>query len=624
MPGNHRLDLNTAAYTALAEQSHQLGMQAPVKTDELRDTLVAAVLAAGITSPHELEEEIRAAVAGPYDGTDVDRAAVVAHLLRNRFCGVPDGGQPLLNYGATGVPWDGRALTWHVNPDGAELLDVHAGPWGIGGGGGADPDAIVRDVTRRAFALWENALPGHFTFSEVAQDADIEIDFSLDPSDEAAGRGKGPSEPVSGVPYRQRGTVRLQRNFRMSGAVHEQLPWGETTLGFVLVHEIGHVLGLQHSNLRGSLMFPYAIGDGWAFSPIDDETSEVLRDMYGWEYRPFRDGRTSAYPPSVARTSPRAGFAGGPHAGGPVLHMVWTGPQGVADLAYSRSRDSGTTWTDGRPMSWPSGATPVHGTALTGYCSSDDPAPDRLFLAWAGEGEQLWFAPDLDDPAALSVAKVPGHTSDRRPALTATGRVVHMAWKSNGDQRVWWATYERGSWSTAVAIPHLITEEAPTIGLDAGRVHVVVRNPNSSLLVECELMPDGRWTSPRAVTTFNYEGGPGNTAQAGESPSQTTTTSHGPSSTTTGNGALMLAFRRRNGRLATLRKGGSGGGAVPAWRHFSDRAPAIAGAGRQLVLVWVGPDQRLAYAVREPGIEVAGTYDGPGSLDLLAEVLRDL
>lgn len=178
-----------------------------------------------------------------------------------------------------------------------------------------------------------------------------------------------------------------------------------------------------------------------------------------------------------------------------------------------------------------------------------------------------------------------------------------MAWKSNGDQRVWWATYLRGIWSTAVAIPHLITEDAPALGFNSDRLLIVVRNPNNELLVECELLEAGQWTLPRAVTTVDFEFKSGGLASVG-SPAHTTTTSHAPAAARLANGALMLAFRRENGRLATLRKGGSGGGAVAAWSQFSDRAPTLIASGKNLIMMSVGPEQRLSYAIREPGMEV--------------------
>jgi len=247
-----------------------------------------------------------------------------------------------------------------------------------------------------------------------------------------------------------------------------------------------------------------------------------------------------------------------------------------------------------------------------------------LFLAWAGESEQLWYATSLGDGINVPAVRLIGHSSDRRPAALGVGAVVHLAWKSNGDQRVWWATYRGGSWSTAIAIPYLITEHAPALGISDGRVFIVVRNPNNSLLIECELLPDGRWTQPRAVSTFDYSGGPNNEAVPEGSPAYTTTSTHEPSGTTPRSGELLLAFRRSNGRLATLRRGRFGGGSVPVWKYFSGKAPAVAAVDDDVVVVGMGPNQRLYFLFREARLGLAERYDEPGSMQQVADLIRHL
>lgn len=404
-----KLDLTSEACERLAHHAAQLGFQMPVDSDSLQAVTAAALIGAGVTDEDGLKALLTSAVEGRYDKSDAHRAAVIARILGMRFCGLPDGGLSLLQFGAAGVPWDDRHLTWRVDSTGAELLDPLVGLDRLGGGAGNDVTAVVREVVRRSFELWEDVLQGHFSFSEVTSDPDIEIDFSSSLLDGPVGTGIGPREYMPGMPYRQTGRIRIDRWAR-GGASIVGGPWTESSLGFVVTHEIGHVLGLQHSNTPGSVMYPYAnpAQDGWDFWPIDYGSSEALRDMYGWQHRPFRDERTSAYPPSLARTIETAGLGGGPAAGRPILHMVWTGPQGVPGLSYSQSRNGGRAWTAATSMSWPPGATPVHGTALTAYALTDDPAPNGLFLAWAGENEQLWYASDLSDPASYGAFPLVG------------------------------------------------------------------------------------------------------------------------------------------------------------------------------------------------------------------------
>jgi matrixin len=392
----------------------------------------------------------------------------------------------------------------------------------------------------------------------------------------------------------------------------------------VVTHEIGHVLGLQHSNVKGSLMFPYDINDSWNFPPLDGETAEVLRDLYGWAFHNFSDGRTSADPPSLARTTEPAGFGSGTwRRARSLLHMVWTGPEGVPGLSYSQSGNHGRTWTTKRQLTWPPNGTPVHGTALASYSTGADPAQNEFLLAWAGESEQLWYATSLGDGVNVPAVRLIGHSSDpSRGTRGRCGRPPRLEVQRRPAGLV--GHLPRGTWSTAIAIPHLITEHAPALGISDGRVFIVVRNPNNSLLVECELLPDGRWTQPRAVTTFDFSGGPGNEAAPEGSPAYTTTSTHEPSATTPRSGEMLLAFRRSNGRLATLRRGRFGGGSVPVWKYFSDKAPAVAAVDDDVVVVGIGPDQRLYYVFREARLGLAERYDEPGSMQQVADLIRHL
>ena len=219
---------------------------------------------------------------------------------------------------------------------------------------------------------------------------------------------------------RQRGSIRIRR-VRNWGQAGQHFPWTEPELGQVVTHEIGHVLGLQHSNVKGSLMFPYDINDSWNFPPLDGETAEVLRDLYGWAFHNFSDGRTSADPPSLARTTEPAGFGSGTwRRARSLLHMVWTGPEGVPGLSYSQSGNHGRTWTTKRQLTWPPNGTPVHGTALASYSTGADPAQNEFFLAWAGESEQLWYATSLGDGVNVPAVRLIGHSSD--PSRGTRGR----------------------------------------------------------------------------------------------------------------------------------------------------------------------------------------------------------
>lgn len=609
MARNQRaLHITDAVAAELRSAAEQLGQPPPAT----RDDLVSLAMRTSVDSGLRSVDDVRSAVAaagyrrkispeGRID--DGVAAALVIALSDQPRCGVgadATAGMRLLQYSGTSDPFANGGLSWSLNTRGAVIAMAQR------------PNDSVRKAVTRAFELWASVLPTFFSFREVASGADITINFRLDPTTvgpRVVGLGTPPSryQPNGG---RQTGRVRLRADPAPPGSPSAPGDgWDLTYLAKLVTHELGHVLGLQHSTLADSIMLPVVrADDGWDYEPIDDESRHVLRDLYDWETLSFRDSRASAYPPAMAQT-------GRPNT--PRVHMVWSGRTNDARLSYSVSTDKGHTWTIAREMSWPAGATPVYGPALTSYRTPGRVNDNRLFMAWAGEREQLWFVPRFDDPGNLQAAPVPGHTSDRRPALTSVGDTIHMAWKSNGDQRVWWATYAGGGWSVAHVIPHLITDHAPALGAIGDRVLIVVRNPNKSLVV-CELLPSGRWTQPSALAHFDFEASqrPGAQATDTVSTNKYSRTDHAPSLARARSGReIVLAYPNAGDQqMMSLRIGRYVNGAAPIWRYRANGAASVTGAGHGLVVVWVDANETLLGAVRDE-FAVVGLYDGDRAVD---------
>jgi hypothetical protein len=98
------------------------------------------------------------------------------------------------------------------------------------------------------------------------------------------------------------------------------------------------------------------------------------------------------------------------------------------------------------------------GVALAG------PAGGPLFLTWKGvDGdEQIWWS-TFDGGTWSGPQVVPGALSTVGPAL-APYAGVFMAWKGgSGDQRIWWNSFYGGRWSGAQVVPTANTGFGPAL-----------------------------------------------------------------------------------------------------------------------------------------------------------------
>ena len=193
-------------------------------------------------------------------------------------CGIPDFENAYVTLGK----WNKRVLRWHwyynsrVNKD-------------------------VIDSTKAAFALWEKR--ANITFVQEMRNSDILLSFTR-------GAHHYKIDNLTCSPFDQRGGVLAHAQFPSSDGrvreIHldEAENWEftlkrpdeqQTSLFAVLVHEIGHTLGIAHSDVEGSIMSPfYTFPD-----PFDLQEDDILaiEKLYGKKPN-YTLTPTSTQPPS--------------------------------------------------------------------------------------------------------------------------------------------------------------------------------------------------------------------------------------------------------------------------------------------------------------------------------------
>ncbi|NWX35071.1 MMP7 protein, partial [Notiomystis cincta] len=138
------------------------------------------------------------------------------------------------------------------------------------------PRKKVDDAIKRALTVWSDVTPLHFRRVYMGT-ADIEIKFAR-------------REHGDGYPFDGRGNT-LAHAFSpgqgRGGDAHfdDDEKWSDVdkdvNLFLVAAHEFGHSLGLDHSNVRGALMFPlYSYQNPETFRLPADDRREIQK-LYG-------------------------------------------------------------------------------------------------------------------------------------------------------------------------------------------------------------------------------------------------------------------------------------------------------------------------------------------------------
>jgi hypothetical protein len=507
--------------------------------------------APGVTSPRiaaDVKSDVlhRAIIEGSNTryGTNVrDFEPLLEPAFVNGSCGTPTGSMSdiqIQTFGSPGGRWSRGMLTFSINSAGANL-----------------PSAIVNNIIAGAFAQWQDVSP-FFNFTQIGTNGDIRVSFSGAELDSRFGTPGG----VVGVgQYPEKGSITFDRSEA----------WSASGLLSVALHEIGHALGLAHSNDRASLMYPVDMGA----STIDPETQDAIRNLYGWRPQIQLGDRATSDRPALAYTSDVT-FTSSTF----VLHMVWKGSRD--DQSIYEADLVNNIWTPQRRIS---GFSSLYSPVLSTIPLGNGTPSTKLFMAWRGvEGDQGIYYATKDIGGWTPQQKVQGVGSSHRPAL-ANFNGVRMAWKGvEDDHGIYWSTLTPGGWTPQQKIRGIGTSNSPTLVKFNNRLYMFWRGIEDRNVYYSWLDdgPGAIWQPQRVVAYADLQAQGGIWLNIGST--------HGPSATVRGN-RIMLAWKGGEGDRGiyfSLFDGNEFTGQIRISETGTTQGPSVCTVGAFTHMAWKG------------------------------------
>ena len=302
----------------------------------------------------------------------MDKATL--ELMSRPRCGFPD----TARFVAEGRKWNKTALTFSYSNFTPELTQAQA-----------------RTALSQAFSLWAIVTP--LTFAEVSSSADIVIRFV------AGNHGDGsPFDGVSGVlahafyPPPNGGALAGDLHFDEAETWTINTPPTGIDLVTVAAHEIGHALGLAHSNVTGALMYAFY---GGAHRKLENDDVSGIQSIYGavnrqsnWRWCNKCQGMWFGGNPTSGKCP-----AGGAHVktGSGNYSPAHNSPAAPGENDWRWCNKCQGMWFGGNPTAGkcPAGGSHVKtGSGNYTLAHNSPPAPGQSNWRWCNKCQGLWFA----------------------------------------------------------------------------------------------------------------------------------------------------------------------------------------------------------------------------------------
>jgi hypothetical protein len=411
------------------------------------------------------------------DNPDLSR---LVELLNRRFCGVPDGGGNIgiQTFGSPKGRWQKGALRVSINASGCNFANPPPAP-------ATNPTAVIMG----AFGQWQ-AASNFFSFTFVPPNSgeDIRVVFGGPALDARFG---APGGVLGSGAYPPSGNLQFDT----------AETWSTASLLGVALHEIGHVLGLSHSNKPGSLMYPYA----GPLTVIDAESREAINAIYGWAPQRRLADRGTSHRAMLGITSV-SNFTSRIET----PHMVWKGVDDDSGIYFS---EFGADWT---PQQRIAGVGCSYSPSLAQVSVPGSPTPATgLIMAWKGvdDDQGIYWTQNLGfgwEPQR----HIDGVGTSAAPALvTVSGRVC-MAWKGvEDDGGIYWSTFDGvGAWSPQQRVAGVGTTDSPALVAFNSSLYMFwkgVEGDSTAYYSFFDFANDPIWKPQRRVEYFEYESGGG-------------------------------------------------------------------------------------------------------------------
>ncbi|MDQ8044054.1 MAG: M57 family metalloprotease [Solirubrobacteraceae bacterium] len=484
-----------------------------------------------------------------------DQEVAAAGLAAGTFCAEQDQdttGVHVLSFGAPGGRWTRGNLKVSIDTTGCSFSGATATL--------PSADAAIR----AAFAQWQAAVPFFsFSFVAVGSGEDIRVRFG--------GTGLNPAFTGAGGVLASGGYPGTGSQGSLSCDSSES--WTADLLLRVCTHEIGHLIGLSHSNVPNGTMYPFQSGS----SAIDRDARDGANAIYGWRPQSRLGDRATSDRATLGVTSV-TNFTSRIDT----LHMVWKGVGNDSGIWQSQFNGS---WS---PQSKINGVGCSASPSLAQYSvPSSGALTTGLFMAWKG----------IPGDSGIYWSKNPGNGwegqrhvanvgTSHAPTLANPNGFMHMAWKGVGDDTgIYWARHDGGEgWTPQQRINGVGTSNAPSMVAFGGLLYLFWKGiPGDSTCWYSTMDPNtGVWAPQRQIQYDSSEAS-GVTKHAIGS-------TNGPTATVRGD-QIFLTWKGVQGDQAiwfSMFRGGDFSGQATIPNVGTAIGPSTAHANGQTYVAWKG------------------------------------